>query len=337
MHFTFKYEVTVTNLTRPGVAAVIKQIKTVMDIKLKNDTQHLGSTCELTVPLMTKVQYQDKNYLTASSLILFQSGDSISVRAKYEGMDWLDLFAGFVVDVTEGTPCVVRCSDYIYKLNQGTLNIHHASVSLKNLLDEVLEGTGVKQMQGTFDFKLVNITFSQMSPAAILEWLKKELGINISLQGAELYCNIASNTLSRVKFQTDRNVIKADLQKNTSVFQRIKVKAWFANEDGTKSSVETGDLRGTLKEVYFYKVRRDDKLYRQLAAEALRKFRMAKYNGSIVTYLYPFCDLFWAADYQDMKYPDRSGSYSITSIDTDIGMGGVRRTIKLAYLGETNE
>jgi hypothetical protein len=184
------------------------------------------------------------------------------------------------------------------------------------------------------DLTLVNVTFAMMSPAAILEWLKKEVGFNISLSGNQLYCNVASNTLDTVKYRTDRNVIGCDLQKPHAVFQSYKVKAWFIREDGTRDSFEVGDPNGQMREVFFYRLKRDENLYRKLATEALNKVKQEKYNGSIETLLYPDCALFMKANYVDLRYPDRSANYVITGVDFSLDENGYHRKLKLSFLSE---
>lgn len=314
-----------------------KELKTVTSISAKNDSQHIGSDCELVVPLNCRIQYINgtKDFLTDYTKNLFKSGDTISVKAKYEGFDWINVFSGYVVDFIEGNPMTIKCTDYIYLLNLTTIDVSYKNISLKNLLLSILKGTGITLAEPIMNLNLENITFRLMSPAAILEWLKKELGINISLSGTKLYCNLASNTLSTVKFSTNRNVMKSDLQKPASTFLKYKVKAWFIREDGKKDSYEVGDSAGQLREVFYYKVvPRTEAHYKELAKEALTKFKQMRYTGNITTYLYPDCDLFWQAQYRDIRYPDRSANYVITGMNIDLNESGFHRTIKLSYLSE---
>ena len=171
-----------------------------------------------------------------------------------------------------------------------------------------------------------------MSPAAILTWLKKEIGLNITLKGNQLYVNVASNNLTNIFYDTRRNVIECKLQKQNTIFHKIKVKAWFIMQNGKKDSVEVGDPDGHIVDKFFYKVQRNANLYNQLAQEALNKEKQKRYSGHIKTLLYPDCQLFDTAAYNDYRYPDRSGNYSITGIDIDINEQGYHRELKLADL-----
>lgn len=313
-----------------------KELKTVVSVSTKDDSARIGAECEIVVPLNCRIQYTSGNrdFLTEYAKNLFASGDKVLIRAMYDGFDWVTVFDGYIVDFVEGIPIVIKCSDYIFLLNQTTVNMSEKSITLKNLVNRVLQGTGITLMEPTLDLSLQNITFRLMSPAAILEWLKKELGINISLSGTSLYVNVASNTLATVYYRTDGNVIGCDLQKPDATYQKHKVKAWFIREDGTKDSFEVGDSNGQLHEVFFYRVQRNQVVYQKMAAEALNKVRQQKYSGSIDTLLYPDCKLFQEANYVDLSYPARSANYVITGIDTTIDENGYHRKLKLSFLSE---
>jgi len=348
-----------------------KALQTVVSVKTNNDAQHIGAYCDLIVPLNCRIQYQDgkHDYLTDLARNLFKSGDPITVTAWYDNFSPVTVFKGFVYDFLDGTPLTIKCLDYIYWFNMGifgssrvlvkkatkkrdaitSTGSSYKSITLKNLLQTLIDfvndtidenSDNVPHTQlylPVFDMTLVNITFAIMSPAAILEWLKKELGLNISLSGNLLYVNIASNTLNVVKYATDRNVIgKPKLQKKDASFQKIKLKAWFIKEDGTKDSLEIGDtVSGTLREVFFYKVKNKN-LYQQMAQEALLKYSQHKFNGEIETLLYPDCDLFWKAQYTDIRYPDRTGNYVIQGMNFEIDEKGYHRRIKLAFLSDVS-
>lgn len=326
MYFNCKIEVVIAG----------KLLTTVHSVSIKNDIRSIGSFATLVVPLNCRIQYQDNktSFLTDFARNLFKSGDEITIKAWYEGMEVLTVYNGFVYDFQEGNPTEIKCQDNIYLLNLATLNLSYRSVTLTALINKILEGTGITLMQPSIDMNLVDITFTLMSPAAILEYFKKNLGLHISFVGKQLYVNLASNVSNTVKYSTDRNIIISNLQKPDAVFRKIKIKAWFIQENGIKDSLEVGDPNGQLEEVYFFKVKRDLALYKKLAGEALTKYTQLKYSGNVETYLYPVCDLFWAADYTDISYPARSATYYIISHDIDLNENGYHRKLKFSFLNE---
>lgn len=360
MHFVGHIRVTIAD----------KLLKTVVSISAKDDGHKLGSECDIVVPLNSRIQYLDgtNNYLTAHTKVLFNVGDSILIEAQYEDYDWTTVFNGFIYEFIEGNPMTIKCLDYQYFFNLGifgsqrlllkknkkskvvtpSVGSSFKQIGFKDLLNKLVDFVNdtiddkatntdhVELMLPIFDMTLENLTFAMMSPASILEWFKKELGLNIHLFGNKLYANLASNTTEAIKYRTDRNVLESGLQRAAASFQTFKVKAWFIREDGTKDSFEVGDSSGQLREVFFYKVQRDQSLYQKIANEALNKVKQVQYSGEIETMLYPAPTLFAKASYYDVRYPERNGNYVIVSMDTTIDSGGFRRKLKLAYLSDLN-
>lgn len=339
MHFDTILNVTIAN----------KQVQTVVDVRTKNESMHIGSECDITVPINCRIQYLDgkHNFLTDYPQVLFNVGDPVSVMASYLGYPTVNVFQGFVTSFDYGMPMKIKCTDYLYNLNQGVVTISNYSGSMKNLLTTVLKGTGVTLLLPVFDLPLVNITFRLMSPAAILDYLKKEIGINISLQGSQLYVNVASNTQGVVTHSTGDiaskgvrpggNVITVNLQQPNTIFQNYRVRCWFIHDNGTRTSIDVGNEGGRMREQWFYHIPNDPGLYQKLATEALNKVKMEKFTGNIETYLYPDCQLFDLANFTSIRYPAQNGQYVITANNFEIGRGGFHRKIKYSSLFAVND
>lgn len=312
-------------------------LQTVCRVTTNNESAHIGSSCEIEVPLNCRLQYIDYvngkvDYINGQPQTLFNVGDPVNITAGYLGYPTVKVFEGFVDNFVYGMPMKIRCADYIFKLNQGTFTISNATISMKNLCTQILKGTGVSLLLPVFDLTLTDITFRLMSPAAILEYIKKEIGLNISLQGNQLYVNVASNTRNKVIHHTGRNVLRTSLQQPNTIFQNYRVRCWFINTDGTKSGIDVGNVGGRMREQFFYMIPQNDGLRQKLATEALNRVKMEKFTGTIETMLYPDCDLFDLATYTSIRYPATNGQYVISAMNFDIGMHGFRRKIKYSQL-----
>lgn len=306
---------------------------------------------------------------------------------------YLTIFEGFLYDFYESTPLKIKCLDYIYWFNIGIYGdkivtavknkkarkpkilsgqgVSYAKIQFKELIQDIIDTVNynieiwneenltnyplVTLAEPMFDMQLVDIHFISMSPAAILEWFKKELGFAITLIGSQLYVNVASFTSGTVILQTDTNVIASNLQttnlqhRNTkkskgsnSIFLRLKLKAYFIKENGTKDSFEIGDENGQLRECFFYKVapgkmvpyagKQVPENYKKLAEEALNKYHQDRYTGEVSTLLYPFCNLFWKVRYFDIRYNERNANYVVTMIKYTLNESGFHKKLKLAWL-----
>lgn len=318
-------------------------LTTVHSVHAKNDAKEIGSSCKIVVPLACRIQQQTgaHEYVTDLAKNLFKQSDPVTVTAWYvdelgNDMPKIQIFSGFIYEFIEGTPTTIECLDNIFLLNQSTVNLSYKTTTIRQVINDILKGTGITLQLPTIDLQLKNLTFRIMSPAAVLQWFKTEIGLNISLSGKQLYCNIASNTISTVKYLTTRNVIRSNLQKPEAVYLKLKLKAWFILSDGRKTSLEVGDPDGELREVFFYSIPFNTARYTQLAQEALTKYKQMKFSGMIETLLYPDCGLFWRAEYNDKTYPERNGVYTVVGMDYSLDDHGFHRHIRLAYLSDFN-
>lgn len=361
-----------------------KLLSSEVRVKAANDAAKVGSSCDLVVPLNSYIQYTNPNdlttYLTAVRADSFPQGAPVEVIASYDGFDPIIIFRGFVFDFVLGMPTTIKCLDYIYFFNLGVFGdarvittnkkgtkitnqgqgVHYKSIKFKDLLQLLIDFVNktiadstsgalpVTLMLPTFNMTLENLTFITMSPAAILEWFKTELGLNITFYGNQLYVNLASQTNGKVILNTGVNVLKSDLQTKLqqtvnqdgtplvktlpSAFERIRLKCWFIREDGTRDSFEVGDQNGIQEEHFFYKVKRDGNNYETLANAALLKLQQHHYRGELELLLYPLCDLFYEAFYTDLRYPEKNGTYVILGVYFELDEKGFHRKIKLAWL-----
>lgn len=311
-----------------------KIIQTVHSVLTKYDAEHIGASCDIVVPLNCRMEYANakQGTLTAYTLTAFKVGDPVVINVWYVGYPVLTIFKGQVLEFKEGTPCTIRCINYLAL--QGKLQNFQGTVTIKNLITKITKGTGVNLMLPTIDLTLNKVTFRSMSPWAILEYLKKNIGLNISLLDQNnLYCNVASNTLDVLTYRTDRNILPdLKLQQPDTVWQGYKVKAYFVKENGLKNSVEVGDPEGHLTEVYFYKVAGGTTKYIQLANEALVHCRQRKFSGEVNALLYPAPKLFDKVQFTNVRFPDQNGNYVITGIQHSLSDEGFHIKMKWAFL-----
>lgn len=314
-----------------------KLILTVHSVRTKYDSSHLGASCDIVVPLNCRVQYNNgKNeVLTEYALNEFKTGDPVTVKASYPNTGFGDvtLFEGSVWEFKEGMPCTIKCINYL-ALQGNIKDYHYKSASLKTIITDLLSATKpkVNLILPMPDINLVDFTFRSVSPWAGLEYFKKTLGLNISLRGSDLYCNVASNTMNVVTFSSDRNIFKNDMQQPDTVWQGYKVKAWFINANGSRDSIEVGGKEGHMTEVYFYKVAGGEAVHQRLATEALNKCLLKKYSGKVHGYLYPIVQLFDKIKYTDIRYPARSGEYVVTGLSHTLDDSGFHVEMQWAFL-----
>lgn len=309
-------------------------------------------------------------FLTAIRSDSYPQGSPITITASYDGLPTVNIFSGYVYDSVLGMPLTIKCYDYVYFFNLGIFGdkqvavtnktgtkiknsgtgVNYPSVMFQTVLQQLITFTNTQiDLQNTklglnsahcelilptINFELVNLTFIHMSCAAILEYFKKNLGFNITFFANKLYVNLASNTVGSITLNTGINVIKSDLQTNLAAFQQIRLKAWYVTVSGKRSYVEVGATDGIQVENHFYNIpdNSNQAFYLQLANQALLQAEQHHYHGSLELLLYPQCDLFYIVYYTDLRYPAKSGKYTIIGQSFDISEKGYHCNLKLAFL-----
>jgi hypothetical protein len=304
----------------------------------------------------------------------FHLGTPIKIKCL-DYIYWFNL--GYFGDVKIDLIAHSKSGKFLPKKSRSGIGVQYkGNVQFKKIMQDLLQwvnanitqwnddnGTNflpVTLNEKTFDTPLVDITFLSMSPASVLEYFKREIGLCITLMGSELYVNVASNTTKEVKLDTGINVIKSDIQTNNlknantahaiganSIFLKIKLVAYFILDNGKKASITIGDENGEVVNNFFYNVKPDTATTMRagvavpnnmltLANEALIKAVQGRFKGQVETLLYPNYDLFWKVIYKDRRYKEKNGNYVVTSLKIKISEHGYHRTAKLAWLDDQN-
>jgi hypothetical protein len=332
-------------------------LNSVMGISYKNDCNQIGANCDIMVPLKSRIQ-NNGQYLTDDVRNLFVKGQPVKVNAWYDeysqNVGILNVFNGFVYDFVEGTPMKIRCLDYNYFFRLGTIKKLYYTKErfikvIRDIIAEANKNVDIANKSGYkiprielmtpyLDFEVINLSFTNLSPGACLEWLKKQLCLVITMVGNKLYVNLSSNTIGEVNLYTDQNVIEPlQLQKPDAAFQKFHIKAQYPKPDGTKQILETGDEDGIIHEIKLFFVTQTDKgenIHQKLLDNALNEKRLGHYTGELNTLLYPNYDLFWKINFTDVRYTERSAKYIVREKELTISESGYHNKCKIAYLGE---
>jgi hypothetical protein len=323
------------------------EVLTVNEIEIKNNHSQIGTDCDIVFPLTVKV-FNKGQYLIDTPKNLFEKGDFIQIFAGYEDANYerLNIFEGYIYDFVEGTPLKMRCLDYSYFLRMGLVGkplkafnnlpgLYYQDGTIDTVLKDILAGTGVTLMKTHISFTIQNLSFTNVSPIYALEWIKKELGICMTLIGSELYFHLAENTLNTYNLRTDTNVIKADLQKPDAAFQKWKVQINYKDISGLKKLQEIGSKEdGEIKTYNFCCVNKKHPNYMKLVDNTLNVLKLTHYTGKVTTYLYPDINLFDAVNFEDVRFKERTATYVCTGVNIKLSTSGFHRELTLAYLRE---
>lgn len=318
-------------------------------VKAAHNSTYIGATCEIKVPLQSIIRYDGTGgkrptVVTTLNEVPIAIGDPITVMTQYDGYPEIIKFSGFVYDFVEDMPLTIKCMDYMYFLNITWFGMGKQSLAFpgNSNLQQVVEAiiNGVKEQTGQQIiltpgnvipniYQFVNLSYTNMSATAILDKLRKGLGINITLFGNQLYVNIASNTTATVPLDTRYNVKKSGLQKPDTAFQLYQITAIYTLPNGKKGRIQAGS--GINHDIHLTGQVYNPDNFQQQAQNALTQQKLRHFEGKVTTYLYPDIPLYASVPYNDFRYPDKNGTYICMGTEFATSDHGYENTYMLAF------
>ena len=270
-------------------------------------------------------------------------GNEVEIKIGYEGFDFFDTpaFKGVVTAIEADTPMVIHCGDAaIQKLKGKNCNENFTDITLRKVMDHILEGTGISLAE-TPTINLNRYLLKDQNGLEALAKIKEDFGLNTFLdedKGTNLFTSFWQSYKGLdqvVDYRIGHNVIRHDLKFKTKKEAALQVKVVGITNDNKKIEVEAGSRieveagsGGPVETFYQYNVTNEP----QLAAIARSKLAIRKqegYHGTLTSFLTPFADRGMTAKLYDEDQPERSGKYLISKVVTTYNENGGRREIEL--------
>lgn len=300
----------------------VNRFTAVVGVEVESSWETLTDTATITFP--RKVAWRGKALATGASPLL-RRNDPVAIKLGYDD-DNLEVFQGYISRLTADIPVKIECQDTAYLLKQTTKTLSYKSVTLSQLLTDILPSDVSFQAPAVTlgQFRVTNAT-----PAKVLEYLRENYTLKSWFRAGKLYCGLAyvPALQSTHVIRFERNVIAHDLEYLRKEDVKIKLKAISMKPDNSKIEYETGDDDGEQRTVYFYDVSEAD--LKQLANEEIERLRYEGYRGSFTTFLKPRVQHGDVIDLRSAEYPERDGRYYVKSVTTTFGLDGGRQRITL--------
>ncbi len=310
----------------------------------KTDINSFTDTCTIELPRISylktvKTTTEDKQEPNERKEYVFKENDKISVSLGYDGKN-LKRFEGFIKRVNMGTPVKIECEGYSYLLYDIIFNKSYSTVTVKQLLTDLLtptlskgEGAGIVLSDEIPNIPLTNVRFKNATGIQVLEWLQKECHLAVYFNFNELYVGTQFGKKGKtVKLRLGWNTVKEDDFKQRLVDKNVRVVIREKNGKGeakkTKSDVEKYDNEREVK----IKAGIPADLLKQIANRLQTKSNYNGYEGSITAFLEPATNKGDVAEIDGYKYPDKSGRFFVESVEGEFGPGGGRQKIQLGFL-----
>ncbi len=290
-------------------------LKHVVAFEVTESIMEMSNTAKVTIP---------RNYAALNGkpiLDQFKVGDPVTIDAGYDG-ELNREFTGYIREIESDYPLIIHCDDESYPLRQNDLVKSYQSVTLKQLLADIItEGI-------TFEAPDVNLGRFQIdheSSFQVLQRIKEDYGLYSRLQNGVLTVNlrdlvVSSNSEVHTYVLNPGTKIFNLVKKNELKYKRkedykLHVKVSSIQPNGKKLTVDVGNKTkdASLIRVTYPGNYTEDEL-RAYATSLYNKRVYDGYSGTITGFGVPPTHAGDALIIKDILEPDRSGKYMIEKV-----------------------
>jgi hypothetical protein len=294
----------------------------VYQVNIKRSVKEIVDTAKIEVPAIGAVN--DNGNLPDSSIVtskLFNPGDKVVVQLGYNNQLKQE-FKGFVRRVTPTIPVQIECEGYAFQLRRKRLIKSWKSVSLKQVLTEMVAGTDIILSPNIPVYTLTNLCFNHANCLKSLEYIKNKIHLAVFFMFETMYVGLEEGIKgNKVQYRLGWNTIRDDklkyrLAADTEVLVRLVT---GKGKNHKRTLIEVGDQGGGLVERNINNIRDMGNL-QAIAADLLAQSKYTGYEGFITAFLQPYCQPGDTTETIDRQYNERGGDYFTEGTEVDFGI-----------------
>lgn len=298
-------------------------------VEIEHSIKKIGKRARLKLPTTARLERQGELISEVEVAKQFRTGDAVTIRCGYDG-DLRTEFVGYVRRIKPTVPLEIECEDAGYLLRRKNLQAAFRGVTLAQLLETILLGTGISIVNTVPEINFRTFAFRNVNAAQALEKLRKQYGLTMYFTGPEsMIVGLASETDgTKVKYTIGRNVIEHNLEWESEEDVQLKIKAVAVSQDNTFTEERVGDPDGDLRTIYLYNLSPGANL-RERAEQELVKYKYSGYRGSLTGFLRPSCEVGNTVQLKDELFENRDGDYLVEATKLTLNDRGGRRKVTL--------
>ncbi len=301
------------------------ELRQVSEVTVERSWKEFTGRAEIVMPRnikilnnLTNVKYSD----------IFKNGDPVEIRLGYGAGEIPVEFTGYITDVSEGVPVVIRCEDEMYRLKRGNVSIVSSSITLKNLLEQTAKGYEIDCP----DMNLGAVRFSNVAPVAVLEQIKKDSDGDLFsyFDGKILRCGVIYSDQSDVPVidvHLEKQSVSESLNKKNSV-ENLLVELTSVLAKGKKNVVRVGTAGGdVIKKNVSFQIS-----MKELQRQAEKIFEQKKapgFDGSITLFGIPAVQHGMKVHIKSEIFKNMEGAFYIEKVVKKFGTDGYRQEVTL--------
>lgn len=295
-------------------------IMRVSAVHIESSWKEFTDRCEITLPrnirVLNNIKYSE----------IFKKEDPVIVKLGYGTGDIPVEFTGYIKEVSEGIPVVLKCEDEMYKLKKGNVSVVSKSISLNELLKKIAPGYEIECV----DAELGAVRYANLAPIKILEALKKDFGFHTYFDEKVLKCGVIYSDQSDIKpinINFEKNVVNESIN-NKEGNTEVKIKAISILKNGKKISVEVGDKNGNSIQRTYINITATAELKKRAEAD-MAKYKVDGIDGTFECFGIPRFRHGLKAYVKSELFKNIDGIFYVDGVTKDFDSNGYRQTIKL--------
>lgn len=293
------------------------------------------ATDTLKVTLPRKLDWEGKALATGSNPIL-QRGQNVTIKIGYDDQNE-EVYSGYILDISAKIPLEITCEDEMFLLKKGEFTKSYRSVTLSELLKDLLKDSGVKY-EVIVERRLGAFKISKATPAKVLNYLRENYHIKYFFRNKILYAGlVAVAKLQKTHtfyFEPTKNsgefqyVITHDLVFKRKEDVKIQLKGIIKQSNGKDKEVKAGDEDGEVRTFNFTVNTPESDVKKQLA-QHLERLKYTGYRGTMTVFGTPQVNHGDLVKLFDPQYPERDGRYLVKKVTRNHGVAGSQQILEL--------
>ena len=291
-------------------------------VSVHKSVELLADTCEITLPaaqLNVAIDIESK----------VKRGDQVVVQFGYQETGLIEEFRGWVQRVsTDGGNIKLFCEDDLFTFRKDIPNAVLKKVSLVGLLQHVIKGVGKSyKISCSYTWTYAKFVIRDATGYDVLKKVQEECGADIYLKDGVLHVHPPGEVTGKDRYYDfTLNIEDADLTYRTASDKRVRVVVKAIMPDGTVKEIETGSEKVEVK-----CHASDTKSMKARGEAEVKRRSFDGLDGSITTWLIPYCAPGDTATIHDADYSHKDGTYYVRSVTTDFSASGGVRKIELGF------
>ena len=260
----------------------------------------------------------------------WNEGDPVNIMLGYNG-EYRQEFKGFVRSVDADIPMAIECEGYAFQLRKKQFSGSWKSISLKDLIYQLVSGTDIQLSPFIPDTTLTNLSIHPQNGLAALQAIVHHTHLTAYFLFDVLYVGleetIAGNTVNyRIGWNVPRTKeLKYKLSTNRPALIRLVI---GKGKNLKPTIVQAGDPSGTVitKNIAFVQNAAD---VQTIANQLALNHNYTGFQGSLDGLLQPYCGPSDTAILIDKLYSVLSASYFIEGIEIKYTTQGAKRVVHI--------